>query len=308
VINVDKKERDAAILHKRSTGLTHKQIADMLGGISTDTVKAVLKKYGAPTTFTKTCQHCQEPYTTGNARSLYCSTTCKRQKLKETTGLKLTCKECGETFRSATKSAYCIECLYRVKQRKERLKIEREEEQKRREEERQKQLQKVCVHCSISFIAKKTDARYCSSECVYQSRYSKQVEAKEVHSIKCKECSKFFATTNTSRKYCSHKCMTKYRDRRKEVTRRERVLSNGDVHKDISIERLIKRDKGICYLCNEKVNINVDSNDNFYPSIEHVIPIAKGGTHTWDNVKLAHRYCNMIKRDYLLDETASTQK
>ena len=32
-----------------------------------------------------------------------------------------------------------------------------------------------------------------------------------------------------------------------------------------------------------------------YPSIDHVIPLSKGGTHSWDNVKLAHFSCNSAK-------------
>ena len=38
---------------------------------------------------------------------------------------------------------------------------------------------------------------------------------------------------------------------------------------------------------------------NNYPSIDHVIPVSKGGTHTWDNVKLAHRHCNTMKSNDL---------
>lgn len=34
-----------------------------------------------------------------------------------------------------------------------------------------------------------------------------------------------------------------------------------------------------------------------YPSIDHIIPVSHGGTHTWDNVELAHRYCNGVKSD-----------
>lgn len=29
----------------------------------------------------------------------------------------------------------------------------------------------------------------------------------------------------------------------------------------------------------------------------NVIAKSKGGTHTWDNVKLAHHYCNAIKNN-----------
>ena len=41
---------------------------------------------------------------------------------------------------------------------------------------------------------------------------------------------------------------------------------------------------------------------NSYPSIDHIIPVSRGGTHTWDNVQLAHRYCNSIKSNKLVDE------
>lgn len=32
-------------------------------------------------------------------------------------------------------------------------------------------------------------------------------------------------------------------------------------------------------------------------TVDHVIPISKGGTHTWDNVKPAHYKCNIDKAD-----------
>ncbi|WP_153301198.1 HNH endonuclease [Priestia flexa] len=78
------------------------------------------------------------------------------------------------------------------------------------------------------------------------------------------------------------------------------MKQNGKIDWDISIERLMKRDKGICYLCNESVDIKLDPNHDYYPSIEHVIPVAKGGTHSWDNVKLAHRKCNYLKSDEVI--------
>lgn len=38
-------------------------------------------------------------------------------------------------------------------------------------------------------------------------------------------------------------------------------------------------------------------------SIDHVVPRARGGPHTWENVVAACRPCNVRKRDRLLDET-----
>ena len=32
-----------------------------------------------------------------------------------------------------------------------------------------------------------------------------------------------------------------------------------------------------------------------YPTMDHIIPISKGGGHTWENVQVAHRVCNLNK-------------
>lgn len=62
--------------------------------------------------------------------------------------------------------------------------------------------------------------------------------------------------------------------------------------------------------CN-KMSYRIDSG-NFivgadYPSIDHLMPMSKGGTHTWDNVKLAHHGCNTLKRDKIIYEEPSGQ-
>ena len=82
----------------------------------------------------------------------------------------------------------------------------------------------------------------------------------------------------------------------------------------ITLTKLIKRDKNICHICGEKCNgkdfyyrDNIFIAGEDYPSVDHVKPIAKGGTHTWDNVKLAHRRCNSEKRDKLIYETTNEQ-
>ena len=104
-------------------------------------------------------------------------------------------------------------------------------------------------------------------------------------------------------KFCSDVCANKMRNKAKEIKRRIRI-SNALVDNDISIQGLYKRDKGICHICGLVCNWNDYKVRNeavicgdWYPSIDHVVPLSKGGAHAWRNVMLAHRRCNYIKSD-----------
>ena len=75
-----------------------------------------------------------------------------------------------------------------------------------------------------------------------------------------------------------------------------------DYELGITLDKLISRDNNRCHICGGAC----DKNDKqyghvgpLYPTIDHVIPLAKGGAHTWDNVKLAHFDCNSHKSDHL---------
>lgn len=75
-----------------------------------------------------------------------------------------------------------------------------------------------------------------------------------------------------------------------------------DFDKTITLPKLIKRDKGICQICGLPVDCNARSGRSiykYYPTLDHIIPISKGGSHTWKNVRLAHMICNAGKGDRL---------
>lgn len=113
----------------------------------------------------------------------------------------------------------------------------------------------------------------------------------------CLTCGKVFEQHYNSR-FCSKKCRNKWENRLREKRKSKRTKQakqNGKYDKGITLEKLYKRDHGICYLCGKQLNLNAPYNDPLAPTIEHVIPIIKGGTHTWDNVRLACRSCNNKK-------------
>ena len=80
---------------------------------------------------------------------------------------------------------------------------------------------------------------------------------------------------------------------------------NAFIDSGITIDALIRRDGCACYLCGKNTTFTDRRWGNFgpdYPTIDHVIPLAAGGLHSWDNVKLACGACNVTKREKVVGE------
>lgn len=239
------------------------------------------------------CAECGTEKISRYKTTKFCGDNCRRKYNGKHRGHEQTCKQCGQLFNKYKTQDYCsVECFSNSKNKQQKINT----------------FDKVCSICHKVFSTTKNNKKYCSDDCSYQNVKNKAImTAKKKRELdvvyyqkRCKECGKHFTSTRNKATFCSNECSCRFENRRKETTRRSRIVKNGKVNWDISIERLIKRDGLKCYLCEEDVIIKVDSNHDYYPSIEHVVPVSKGGTHTWDNVRLAHRKCNYIKSDELI--------
>ena len=149
--------------------------------------------------------------------------------------------------------------------------------------------------------------------CVEQERQALKMR-------KCRDCG--CTILEPRARLCSmcrakHEAEQKARHRRKQYARKERTRyanarKNGEIDWSISLDKLRVRDRNICALCGKPVDMkayHVTEEGHFvahgkYPSIDHIIPLSKGGTHTWNNVQLAHCSCNSIKCDVIDGEGA----
>lgn len=62
----------------------------------------------------------------------------------------------------------------------------------------------------------------------------------------------------------------------------------------------------VCGICGKPVDFNLKSPHPLSPTIDHIIPIAKGGHPSdIDNLQLAHRCCNRQKSDKLMPKKES---
>jgi len=58
---------------------------------------------------------------------------------------------------------------------------------------------------------------------------------------------------------------------------------------------VFNRDEWICQLCRQLVDSGVSWPAAMSASLDHILPLFHGGSHTLDNVQLAHLGCNMRK-------------
>lgn len=87
------------------------------------------------------------------------------------------------------------------------------------------------------------------------------------------------------------KSNNKYSSRNKEQTRRARIRQV--MIDKIDYNEILMRDGAVCHICNCTVAL-----DDFH--YDHVIPLAKGGPHTTDNIKISHPHCNLVKGSKLI--------
>lgn len=239
-----------------------------------------------------------------------------------------TCAECGNEF-AGRKKKYCSkECADDVRRRTNR------ERWRKSNPGWDEEVNKECEQCGDDYsVPKRTahQARFCSDGCrglwysrevrgnkpledyerarekakqerrhrLSKERYARCLERLATKS--CTVCGEKFETDVLTQVICSNECRKRWKNSKKDT----RLNKHNIVDKDITLDRLYRRDRGVCYMCGEECDFNDKEITNeghfvvgpYYPSVDHVKPLAKGGKHSWNNVKLSHHLCNSFKSD-----------
>lgn len=115
---------------------------------------------------------------------------------------------------------------------------------------------------------------------------------------KCKLCGNYIDIDNRS-SYCSNKCR---KEARKDSIRNQqsnrRVKGSGKTAQSVSKFKKIREAKGICYLCQEKLDIK--QKDKYHPCyivLDHVEALVYSNDSSEENLKPVCRCCNNMKSD-----------
>jgi len=172
-----------------------------------------------------------------------------------------------------------------------------------------------CVVCNKLSCSNTKVQKTCSDKCrrlwSYHSNPNKDLwnlKKRQKHIWKpttsriCKWCNNKFDSSGNN-VYCTPECSLlatrefKKNQNLKRKLRKTKAYVSNVIRKDI-----YKRDNWICQICGKKVKRDLSFPDPLSASIDHIIPLANGGTHEPKNVQLAHFICNSIKSNNVVNE------
>ncbi|GAG45546.1 unnamed protein product [marine sediment metagenome] len=93
----------------------------------------------------------------------------------------------------------------------------------------------------------------------------------------------------------------------REKSRKRRALKYKTQIEPINEKVVYLRDGWTCQHCKKRVNKKFKWPHPMSRSLDHIIPLSQGGTHTYGNIQVAHLGCNLIKNNNLLPQGEQTR-
>lgn len=120
--------------------------------------------------------------------------------------------------------------------------------------------------------------------------------------FRCRQCAREVNPNYGSRfrTYCSRRCSDQFA-RRARNRRMKLVAAKYERFADWIV---FERDRWICQICLRPIDRELPSGNRMAPTIDHIIPISRGGSHIPGNCQSAHLLCNASKGSLLPNEIA----
>ena len=257
------------------------------------------------TVHTKICLYCNTEFQTLYKDNKYCTSTCAARHTADLRRGEYFCEYCGQPRHSdhPNRNRFCSrECVWKAKRL---AALQRKQEKKRLHEI---EMTRSCDFCGEMFVAVSGTNRFCSRECGYsyslQESHDKNLQQFRPEQRTCPKCGVQFTTTlRTQRRiYCSERCEEAAHD-----DRRAEQLKAAFVE-PVGLKTTFHSYDGICGICGLPVPERNDPASDWGPTVDHIVPLSKGGKHMKSNCQLAHRLCNSLKLDTTEDFSIDWQQ
>ena len=167
-----------------------------------------------------------------------------------------------------------------------------------RNPEKEKVRHKIYYDANSEKVRKRTNA-YCKANPEKYRIFHKAW--RQTHPEKASAHDKTYREANPEKHSARYKAWAQANPEKiRERSRTRWVLKHKSQVESINEKVVYLRDGWICQICHKRVYKKVKYPDSMSPSLDHIIPLSKGGSHIYANVQLAHFGCNSGKKDNIL--------
>ena len=156
-----------------------------------------------------------------------------------------------------------------------------------------------CEVCGTMFTSRRKRA-HCGRPCDLKHGRCRSREAsaskKRLEQVKCKECGRLFVAEygNKRKSFCSEVCM--HRNLKRKRRQKERAILRSAMVETVDAIKVFERDNWRCQLCGRKLKqAHRGTTRDDSPELDHIVPLSKGGEHSYRNTQCSCRKCNQDK-------------
>lgn len=155
---------------------------------------------------------------------------------------------------------------------------------------------RACPRCGRPFPADPSSSReFCSEPCARADAW-RRVLAARPHRL-CEECGAEFPDWN-GRRFCAACAAKRQRTYRRESgmgNHRKRARHFNVPYEPINKRRVFERDHWRCHICGRKTTLRCGWWAPRRATLDHLVPLSRGGAHVYSNVACACFECNSLK-------------
>lgn len=154
-----------------------------------------------------------------------------------------------------------------------------------------------CINCGVEFKARSRSNKFCSQNC--SNAWNRKNNPRKCSISGCDRghdakgmCSMHW---RREARADGRESNPEWDDRRRANYHKRRALKALAPAEDVRPAVVYDRDSWICGLCSLPVDSSLSYPDPMSASLDHILPLSRGGHHTYENTQLAHLSCNVRK-------------
>ncbi len=161
-----------------------------------------------------------------------------------------------------------------------------------------------CQRCGGAFVSRRERA-YCGDVCERAAWYAAHPKSIAPETRVCRACNTVFRAPPAKTRptdFCSDVCKLTAAQNTKRTSKLRRAAAKRGVNSEsVNPMRVFERDGWLCRLCGiptpKELRGTYKPNA---PELDHIVPLAKAGEHSYRNTQCLCRRCNGLKSDKLM--------